>query len=57
MTFLLFGGMCRYSDVSHLRWRNLQFGDVGNVDVTFDHGCRKNSQFGQGATVTVSALP
>ena len=29
----------------------------GNLDVTFDHGCRKNSQFRQGATVTMSAIP
>ncbi len=27
------------------------------MDVTFDHGCRKNSQFRQGATVTMSAIP
>ncbi len=57
MAVLIFGGMCRYSDVSRLRWRNLQFDDEGNLDVTFDHGCRKNSQFKQGATVTVSAIP
>ena len=57
MGVLMFGGMCRYSDVSRLRWRNLQFDDEGNSDVTFDHGCRKNYQFRQGATVTVSAIP
>jgi len=57
MAVLMFGGLCRYSDVSRLRWRNLQFDIEGNLDVTFDHGCRKNSQFRQGATVTVSAIP
>jgi hypothetical protein len=57
MAVLMFGGMCRYSDVSRLRWRNLQFDNDGNLDVTFDHGGRKNSQFRQGATVTVSAIP
>jgi integrase len=58
MAVLMFGGMCRYSDASRLRWRNLQFDNDGNLDVTFDdHGGRKNSQFRQGATVTVSAIP
>ena len=56
MAVLMFGGMSRYSDVSRLRWRNLQFDDEGNLDVPFDHGCRKNSQFKHGATVTVSAI-
>ena len=27
------------------------------MDVTFYHGCRKNSQFKQGATVTMSTIP
>ncbi len=38
-----FGVMCRYSDVSRLRWRNLQFDNDGNLELTFDHGGRKNS--------------
>ncbi len=57
MAVLMFGGMCRCSDVSRLRWRNLQFDNDGNLDVTFDHGGRMNSQFRQGATVSVSAIP
>ena len=56
MAVLMFGGMYRYSDVSRLRWRNLQFDDKENLDVNFAHGCRKNSQFRQEATVTVSAI-
>ena len=57
MSVSMFGEMCRYSDVSCLRWRNLRFDDDGNLDVIFDHGCRINSQFRQGGTVTVSANP
>ncbi len=57
MEILMFGGMCRYSDVSRLRWRNLQFYNDGNLDVTFDHGDSMNSRFNQEATVTVSAIP
>jgi hypothetical protein len=57
MTILMFGGMCRYSDASRLRWCNLRLDEDGSLDVIFDHGCRKNSQFRQGATVTVSAIP
>ncbi len=53
MAVLMFGGMCRYSDISRLRWRNLQFDNDGNLDVRFDHGGRKNSKFRQGATITV----
>ncbi len=56
MAVLMFGEMYRYSDVSRLRWRNLRFDEDGNLDVMFDHGCRKNSKFRQGATVTVSAI-
>ncbi len=58
MAVLMFGGMCWYSDdVSRLRWRNLRFDDDGNLDVNFAHGCRKNSQFRQRTSVTVSANP
>ncbi len=57
MAVLMFGGICRYSDVSCLLWRNLRFDDDGNLEVIFDHGCRNNSQFKQGATVTVSTIP
>jgi len=45
MAILLFGGMCRYSNVSRLRWRNLRLDDDGNLHANFNHGCRKNSQF------------
>ncbi len=38
-------------------WRHLRFDGDENVDVNFDHGCRKNSQFKQGNTVMVSANP
>ncbi len=57
MADLMFGGMYKYSDASRLRWRNLRFGDDGNLYVIFEHGCRTNSQFMQGATVTVSDIP
>ncbi len=56
MTVLMFGGMCRYSDASRLRWRNLRFDEDGNLDVIFEQGCFKNSQFRQGSTVMVSAI-
>ncbi len=57
MAVLMFGDMCRYSDVCRLRWRNLWFDKTGNLDVVFDHECRKKSKFRQGTTVTVSAIP
>jgi len=45
MAVLMFGGMCRYADVSLLRWRNLQFDKNGAfvLCIVFDHGCRDNS--------------
>ena len=56
MTVLMFGGMCRYSDVSLLQWRHFTFDTGGRfVEITFDR--RKNSQFRQGNTVTVAAAP
>ena len=57
MAVLMFGGRWWDSDVSRLRWRNLRFDDDGNLDVNFAHGCRKNSQFRQRTSVTVSANP
>ncbi len=38
-------------------WRNLWFDGDENLDLNFDHGCRKNSKFRQGTTVMVSANP
>ncbi len=38
-------------------WRNLRFDGDTNLDVNFDRGCRKNSQFRQVTTITVSANP
>ena len=50
------GGICRYNDVSRLRWHNLQF-DEGGEFAAFRFERRKNSQFRQGDTIYVSAIP
>jgi hypothetical protein len=43
MATLSFGAMCRYSDVSRLKWSNIKFeSDLSSVEITFE--IRKNSQ-------------
>ena len=48
----MFGAMCRYNDVSRLRWRNVKFEQDGNCfHFTFEK--RKNAQFRQVIEVIV----
>ncbi len=55
MAVVMFGGVCRYDDASHLRWRNVQFdADGSNFHLSFEK--RKNAQFRQGNRVTVAAV-
>jgi hypothetical protein len=54
MTVVMFGGMCRYDDISRLRWRNVQLEPDGNsFHLSYDK--RKNAQFKQGNAVTIAA--
>ena len=54
MAILSFGAMCRYSDVSRLKWKNIKFeSDSSSFEITFE--IRKNAQFRQGNKVIVSA--
>ena len=54
MAVVMFGGMCRYDDASHLRWRNVKFDSDGSCfHLSFEK--RKNAQFRQGNRVTVAA--
>ena len=54
MAILSFGAMCRYSDVSRLKWRNIKFeSDSSCFEITFE--IRKNAQFRQGNKVIVVA--
>ena len=56
MAVIMFGAMCRYNDVSRLRWSNILFEVDGSAfEITFMR--RKNSQFRQGNKVIVSAAP
>ncbi len=44
MGILSFGVMCRYSDVSRLKWKNIKFeSDSSSFEITFD--IRMNAQF------------
>ena len=46
MAILSFGAMCRYNDVSRLKWGNIKFEkDLSSLEITFE--IRKNSQFRQ----------
>jgi hypothetical protein len=46
MTILSFGAMCRYSDVSRLKWINFRYeSDFTSPEITF--AIRKNAQFRQ----------
>ena len=54
MTVVMFGAMCRYKDVSHLRWHNIKLESDGSpFEITFEK--EKNAQFRQGNKVVVSA--
>ncbi len=54
MAEVIFGGMCRYDDVSHLCWRNVKFDPDGSCfHLSFE--TRKNAEFRQGNRVTVVA--
>ena len=49
-----YGALCRYSDVSRLKWSNTLFqSDSSSFEITFE--IRKNEQFQQGNKVIVSA--
>jgi hypothetical protein len=53
MAILFFGAMCRYIDVSQLKWGNVHFeSDLSSFVITFER--RKNSQFRQGKKDTVA---
>ncbi len=53
MAVIRFGAMCRYNDVSRLRWRNAKFEQYGSsFHLTFEK--RKNVQFKHGNRVTVA---
>ncbi len=42
MAVIMFGAMCRYDDVSVLRWRNIRFVEDGSgFEITFEK--RKNA--------------
>ena len=54
MAILSFGAMCRYSDVSRLKWGNIKFEkDLSSLEITFE--IRKNSHFRQGNKILVAA--
>ena len=54
MAILSFGAMCRYSDVSRLKWKNIKFeSDSSSFEITFE--IKKNAQFRQGNKVIVAA--
>ncbi len=52
MAVVIFGGMCRYDDVSRLRWRNVQF-EPGGISFHLSFEKRKNVQFKQWNRVIV----
>jgi hypothetical protein len=55
MAVVMFGGMCRYNDASHLRWRNVTIESDGvSFHLSFEK--RKNAQFMQGNRVTVAVV-
>ena len=54
MAILSFGAICRYSDVSLLKWGNVHYeSDLSSFVITFEG--RNNFQFRQGNTVIVAA--
>jgi len=56
MVVVMLGAMCRYNDVSRLRWRNVKIEDDKSCfHITFEK--RKNAHFMQGNKVTVVVVP
>jgi hypothetical protein len=54
MPIISFGDMCHYSDVSRLKWKNIEFeSGSSSFEITFE--IRKNAQFRQGNNFIVSA--
>jgi hypothetical protein len=47
MAVVMFGAMCRYDDVNHLRWRNIKF-DTVYLCFHIEFEKRKNDQYRQG---------
>jgi len=56
MALVMFGAMCRYDDVNHLRWRNIQF-DAGYQCFHIEFEKMKNDPYRQGNRVSVVAAP
>jgi len=56
MVVVMFGAMCRYDDVIHLRWRNIMF-DAGYKCFHIEFENRKSDQYRRGNRVTVAAAP
>jgi len=56
MAVIMFGAICRYNDVSRLRWRNPKFEQNG-ICFHLNFEKRKNARFRQGNRVTVAAAP
>ena len=52
----MFGAMCRYDDVNHLRWRNVKF-DAGYQCFRIEFEKRKSDQYRQGDRILVAAAP
>ena len=53
MAILSFGAMCRYIDVSRLKWKNIRFElDLSSFEITFE--IWKISQFRQGNKIWVA---
>ncbi len=54
MAVVMFGAICRYNNVSHLRCRNIRFEpDGSSFEITFEKG--ENAQFRQVNKVVISA--
>jgi len=54
MVVVMFGAMCRYDNVDHLRWRNIKF-DAGYRCFHIEFEKRNNDQYRQGNRVTGAA--
>ena len=56
MVVLIFGAMCRYDDVNHLRWRDMKF-DAINQRFRIEFEKRKSDHYRPGNRVTAAAAP
>ena len=56
MAMIMFGAMCRYDDVSHLRVRNIR-SNAGYQCFHIEFEKRKNDRYRKGNRVTVAAAP